>query len=183
MAPFHRRARMASAVMDPTSALCVPSSRALRRTLPRPQRPFIGPDGSIFLTDPGRSHLGDPTGRVWRSCPMAAAQLRSTMFDTQRLVLDDAGRHHRHRAPMRWRCRPAVADRVVHQPSAPGPDGLRWMRQAVPALAHARNGIVWLFRWRTVVAHPFLRRKIGDNIAYGAPAAVICSCWNPRRGP
>ncbi len=166
-------------VMDPQERVVRPFfTRPAAERFRGPNDLFIGPDGSIFLTDPGRSHLGDPTGRVWRIMPDGSgAQLLIDYAPTPNgVVLDGDGRHLLigiTRANAVWRC-PAGGGQTelfIQLSGGLGPDGLALDEAGNLALAHARNGIVWLFSPDGV---PLLRilscaGKSVTNIAYGGP--------------
>lgn len=139
---------------------------------------FLGPDGTIFLTDPGRSHLGDPTGRVWRIAAdgASAALLIDSAPTPNGLVLDHGNRHLLvgiTRSNAVWRC-PAEGGQIelfIQLSGGLGPDGLALDEAGNLAVAHARNGIVWLF---SPDGAPLLRirscvGKSVTNIAYGGP--------------
>jgi gluconolactonase len=143
---------------------------------------FFGPDGSLYFTDPGRSHLGDPSGRVFRIPPEGSeAELLIDNAPTPNGLVLDLGGHNLllgvTRANAVWRF-PIGGDRNTRQvelfiqlSGGLGPDGLALDEEGNIAVAHARNGIVWLF---SPDGEPLLRirscaGKSVTNIAYGGP--------------
>lgn len=143
---------------------------------------FFGPDGTLYLTDPGRSHLGDPTGRVFRIPPAggSAELLIGNAPTPNGLVLDHAGHNLLvgvTRGNAVWRF-PAAGDAASRQidlfiqlSGGLGPDGMALDEAGNIAVAHARNGTVWLF---SQDGEPLLRirsctGKSVTNIAYGGP--------------
>jgi gluconolactonase len=166
-------------VMDPAERVVRPFfTRPFAERFRGPNDLFLGPDGTIYLTDPGRSHLGDPTGRVWRIAPdgSEATPLIDCAPTPNGLVLDHDGRHLLvgvTRGNAVWRC-PTGGGQVelfIQLSGGLGPDGLALDEAGNTAVVHARNGIVWLFSPDGV---PLLRidsctGKSVTNVAYGGP--------------
>lgn len=166
-------------VMEPGERVVRPFfTRPLGEHFRGPNDLFFGPDGTVFLTDPGRSHLGDPTGRVWRIAPdgASAVLLIDNAPTPNGLVLDHDNRHLLvgvTRSNAVWRC-PAGGGQIelfIQLSGGLGPDGLALDEMGNLAVAHARNGIVWLF---SPDGAPLLRirssaGKSVTNIAYGGP--------------
>jgi gluconolactonase len=143
---------------------------------------FFGPDGTLYLTDPGRSHLGDPTGRVYRiPAEGGSAELLIGNAPTPNGLVLDQGGHNLlvgvTRGNAVWRF-PVGGDAAARQvdlfiqlSGGLGPDGLALDEAGNLAVAHARNGIVWLF---SPDGAPLLRilscaGASVTNIAYGGP--------------
>lgn len=170
-------------VMDPAGKEVRPYfTRPNAERFRGPNDLFFGPDGSLYLTDPGRSHLGDATGRVYRIAPDGgSAELLIDNAPTPNgLVLDHDGRDLLvgiTRGNAVWRI--AVGDDAaarqiglfIQLSGGLGPDGLALDEAGNLAVAHARNGTVWLF---SPDGEPLLRirsctgRSV-TNIAYGGP--------------
>lgn len=142
---------------------------------------FFGPDGSIYFTDPGRSHLGDPTGRVFRLHPEGRLELLVDNVPTPNgLVLDKSGANLLlgvtrgnciWRFPVGGDYRSRQSELFIQLSGGLGPDGLALDEAGNLAVAHARNGIVWLF---SPNGEPILRIRSSTgmfitNIAYGGP--------------
>ncbi len=141
-----------------------PNERMIRPFLTRPNFErfrglndlFFGPDGSLYVTDPGRSHLGDPTGRVYRVAPDGSALdlLVDNVPTPNGLVLDHGGAHLLlgvTRGNAVWRF-PVAGSYTIRQielfiqlSGGLGPDGLALDEAGNVVVVHARNGIVWQF--------------------------------------
>jgi gluconolactonase len=147
-----------------------------------PNDVFFGPDGSLYFTDPGRSHLGDPTGRVYRVSPDGSTVdlLINNAPTPNGLVLDHEERNLLvgvTRGNAVWRF-PVGGDYTSRQTElfiqlsgGLGPDGMALDEAGNLAVVHARNGIVWQF---SPDGEPLMRirsctGKFVTNIAYGGP--------------
>jgi gluconolactonase len=143
---------------------------------------FFGADGDLYFTDPGRSSLSDPTGRVYRYTSAGRLELLLdnvpypnglvlNLEETQLMIAAT-------RANCIWRC---VANSETHPPMTglfvqlsgglAGPDGLALDAEGNLAIAHAQHGTVWLFsRFGEPLAR--IRSCAGraiTNVAYGGP--------------
>ncbi|MFT8247111.1 SMP-30/gluconolactonase/LRE family protein [Roseomonas sp. BN140053] len=187
---IHRDGRIFLADREHGLLVMDPVERVVRPYVTRPNAErfrglndlFFGPDGSLYLTDPGRSHLGDPTGRVYRVQPDGgSAELLIGHAPTPNgLVLDHEQRNlvvgmTRGNAVWRFPVSGDAAERQVELfiqlSGGLGPDGLALDEAGNLAVVHARNGTVWLF---SPEGEPRLRirscsGKAVTNIAYGGP--------------
>jgi gluconolactonase len=143
---------------------------------------FFGSDGSLYVTDPGRSHLGDPTGRVFRASPDGATLelLADNVPTPNGLVLDQAGGHlligvTRGNAVWRFPVEGGYTSRqielFIQLSGGLGPDGMALDEAGNLIVVHARNGIVWQF---SPNGEPLLRIRscagmYVTNVAYGGP--------------
>jgi gluconolactonase len=139
-------------------------------------------DGDLYFTDPGRSSLSDPTGRVYRftsggrlECLLANVPYpNGLVLNLEETQLNLAVS----RANCIWRFLahsetqpPMVGLFIQLSGGLAGPDGLALDEDGNLAIAHAQHGTVWLF---SKFGEPLLRirscagRAI-TNLAYGGP--------------
>jgi gluconolactonase len=142
---------------------------------------YFAANGDLYLTDPGRSSLNDPTGRVFRirEIPRTIELLLDNVPYPNGIALDLDETHvllAATRANAIWRFR-LDSDPKLNMLGAfiqmsgglAGPDGLAIDAAGNIAVAHAQHGSVWLFDpW----GEPLLRIRspVGraiTNLAYG----------------
>jgi gluconolactonase len=187
---IHRDGRIFLADRANGIMVMCPDERIVRPYVSRPNTErfrgpndlFFGPDGTLYLTDPGRSHLGDATGRVFRIPPQGgSAELLIDNAPTPNgLVLDQSGHNLLlgvTRANAIWRF-PVTGDAAARQidlfiqlSGGLGPDGLALDEAGNLAVVHARAGTVWLFspEGETLARIRSCTGKSVTNIAYGGP--------------
>lgn len=140
-------------------------------------------NGDLYFTDPGRSNLNDPTGRVFRIRvgDRNAELLLANVPYPNGIVLNLEETHilvAATRANAVWRLASSLDPKrqmagtfIQLSGGLAGPDGLALDEEGNLAVVHAQFGSVWLFdRW----GEPLLRvrSKTGralTNLAYGGP--------------
>lgn len=144
---------------------------------------FFAQNGDLYFTDPGRTSLSDPTGRVYRI--RAATGALELLIDNvpypNGLVLNSEETQvllavTRGNAIWRFAAEADQMGRMVGlfiqlSGGLAGPDGLAVDEEGNLAVVHAQHGTVWLFsRW----GEPILRvrscaGRALTNLAYGGP--------------
>jgi len=140
-------------------------------------------NGDLYFTDPGRSHLGDPTGRVFRlgadgtvellmqglpypnGLVLTPAQDALYVALTASLQVVRLPLHPRPTSDYRWRCFLQLSGGLA------GPDGMAVDEQGNLAVVHAGFGTVWQF---SALGEPIARLRScagvrTTNVAYGGP--------------
>jgi gluconolactonase len=171
-------------VMDPASGAVSPFlPRTGMERFRGPNDLFFAANGDLYLTDPGRSSLADPTGRVFRISEGSGAVellldnvpypngIALTLEETHVLVAAT-------RANAVWRFladrdpkRQLLGNFIQLSGGLAGPDGIAVDAEGSVAVAHAQHGSVWIF---DSFGEPLFRirscagRSL-TNIAYGGP--------------
>ncbi len=140
-------------------------------------------NGDLYFTDPGRSNLNDPTGRVFRirvDSDTPELLLKNVPYPNG-ITLNPAETHvlvAATRANAVWRfmadtnpSRQMVGLFIQLSGGWAGPDGLAVDEDGNLAVVHAQHGSVWLF---DPYGEPILRVRSSSgraltNIAYGGP--------------
>lgn len=143
---------------------------------------FFAANGDLYFTDPGRSSLSDPTGRVFRlgrdgrlDCLIANVPYpNGLVMNLEETTLNLAVT----RGNCIWRFMPnsetqppMVGLFIQLSGGLAGPDGLALDEAGNLAIAHAQGGCVWLF---SKFGEPLARIKSCagrgiTNLAYGGP--------------
>ena len=171
-------------VMEPGSGTVHPfRNRTMLERWRGPNDLFFAENGDLYVTDPGRSNLNDPTGRVIRI--RAADGVAELMLDNvpypNGIVLNLDETHvllAATRANAIWRYLADVDPKrqllglfVQLSGGLAGPDGLALDEEGNLAVVHAQFGSVWLFDpWGEPLYR--IRSCAGralTNVAYGGP--------------
>jgi gluconolactonase len=175
----HRRGIM---VLDPDSGVVEPFCTDISLERFRGCNDlFFASNGDLYVTDPGRSSLSDPTGRLFviRHGTCAAQQLLGNIPYPNGVTLNLEETHllvAATRANAIWRLLASPDPRrqmaglfIQLSGGLAGPDGLALDEAGNLAVAHAQHGSVWLF---DPYGEPLLRvRALAGraitNLAYG----------------
>jgi len=169
-------------VMEPDSGTVVPFlTRAGLERFRGPNDLFFAASGDLYFTDPGRSNLNDPTGRVFRvrAADGAVEMLLGNVPYPNGIVLNLEETHvlvAATRANAIWRFladpdpkRQLLGLFIQLSGGLAGPDGLALDEAGNLAVVHAQHGSVWLFNpW----GEPLYRvrscaGRALTNLAYG----------------
>jgi gluconolactonase len=168
-------------VMDPETSLVEPFL-----TRPNLERfrgcndLYFASNGDLYFTDPGRSSLSDPTGRLFRYSKKNGLELLLNNIPYPNGLVMNPEESRLCLAVTRANCiwhLPVNADRMGRMVGLfiqlsgglGGPDGLAMDEEGNLAIAHAQHGTVWIF---TKYGEPIYRirscaGKSVTNLAYG----------------
>jgi len=115
----------------------------------------IDDDGCVWFTDPGRTSLADPTGRLFTlTHDGTVTRVLDNIPYPNGIAISHDGMHvfvAATRANAVWRLlrnspeQPPMAGTYIQLSGGLGPDGLATNRHGELAVAHAQNGSVWVF--------------------------------------
>jgi gluconolactonase len=132
----------------------------------------IAPNGDVWMTDPGRSSLSDPTGRLYRMRPGAASPelVLANLPYPNSVALTPDGTHvcvSVTRANAVWRLLADAPDpgwpmvgTYLQLSGGLGPDGLAIDSRGRLALAQAQAGRAWLF---DALGDPIARIRVPEG--------------------
>jgi gluconolactonase len=143
---------------------------------------FFSSNGDLYFTDPGRSSLNDPTGRVFRLRANGELNLLLNNVPYPNGLVMNVEETHLHVAVTRGNCIwrfPVHTDEMGRMVGLfiqlsgglAGPDGLAMDEEGNLAIAHPQHGSVWLF---SKYGEPLYRirsctGRTVTNLAYGGP--------------